>query len=67
VYVDVSRFAADSHHFAQRLLHDAGVCVVPGADFGTAQARRYARVSYATAFENLEEAVRRIERFLADL
>lgn len=67
VYVDVGRFAGDSRHFAQRLLHDAGVCVVPGADFGTAEAKRYVRVSYATAFENLEEAVRRIERFLPTL
>ena len=64
VYVDISRAAADSWQFAFDLLDQAGVCVVPGRDFGEHAPQRYVRVSYATSLANLEEAVERIRRFL---
>jgi aspartate/methionine/tyrosine aminotransferase len=65
IYVDVSRFAADSWDFAFQLLREAGVCVVPGRDFGTHAPQRYVRFSYATAMDRLEEGIARIGRFLA--
>lgn len=65
VYADISRFADDSASFVRRLLHEAGVCLVPGKDFGVAAPERYVRVSYATSFERLEEAVERMQRALA--
>ena len=65
IYADVSRYTTDSWQFAFDLLNDAGVCVVPGRDFGLHDPQRWVRVSYATSLDNLQEAVRRIERFLA--
>ncbi len=63
-YVDIGRFAADSWSFAFDLLAATGVCLVPGRDFGAHEPQRYVRVSYATALQDLEEAVARIEVFL---
>ena len=64
VYADISRFGNDSMDFALAMLRDAHVAVVPGADFGTHDAARYVRISYANSMENLQEAVRRLERFV---
>lgn len=65
IYADVSRFSPDSWKFALDLLNETGVCVVPGRDFGVHAPRRYVRVSYATSMAQLEEAISRMERFLA--
>jgi aspartate/methionine/tyrosine aminotransferase len=65
IYADIRRFSDDSWAFAFDLLRQAGVCVVPGRDFGRADTARYVRISYATDRERLEEAVRRLGRFLA--
>jgi aspartate/methionine/tyrosine aminotransferase len=64
IYADVSGLAADSWQFAFELLNHAGVCVVPGRDFGKHDPQRYVRISYATSMENLEDAVDRIGRYL---
>jgi len=64
IYADISRFAADSWQFAFDLLVEAGVCVVPGRDFGVNDPGRYVRISYATSLEKLQEAVSRVQRFL---
>src|SRR5258706_341681 len=71
VYADIStltradgdRFEGSSQ-FARRLLHEAGVCLVPGKDFGRFDAERYVRLSYATSMEKLQEAIRRIGAYL---
>jgi aspartate/methionine/tyrosine aminotransferase len=65
IYADISRFSDDSWSFAFELLRRSGVCLVPGRDFGRAETRHYVRISYATDRARLEEAVGRIERFLA--
>ena len=71
IYADISAVARleggraeDSTAFARRLLHETGVCLVPGNDFGQADAGRYVRVSYATSMQNLQQAVGRIGAFL---
>ncbi|GAA4329221.1 pyridoxal phosphate-dependent aminotransferase [Pigmentiphaga soli] len=64
IYSDVRRHAADSAAFAARLLDEAGVCAVPGMDFGAAGADRYLRFSYATGLDRLQEAVHRLGRLL---
>ncbi|GMV57800.1 MAG: aminotransferase [Betaproteobacteria bacterium] len=66
IYADISRFSADSWDFAFEVLHATGVCLVPGRDFGNAEPRRYVRISYANAYERLEEALGRLEVFLAE-
>ena len=67
VYADVSRFGLSGEDFANRLLDEAGVCVVPGMDFGVHERDRWVRFTYATSMERLQEAVARIGAFLATL
>jgi aminotransferase len=49
--------------FAENLLQEERVAVVPGNAFGEA-GRGYVRCSYATAYEKLEEALERMHRFM---
>ncbi|MDT8898819.1 aminotransferase class I/II-fold pyridoxal phosphate-dependent enzyme [Thermanaerothrix sp. 4228-RoL] len=62
----VSVTGLDDETFAQRLLQEEHVAVVPGSAFG-AGGEGFVRCSYATAYEKIEEALRRIERFLKRL
>ena len=64
VYIDCSAFSADSTTLAADMLEQAGVAMVPGADFGHHEPQRYLRVSYATAMPQLHEAVDRLRRWL---
>jgi aminotransferase len=52
--------------FAERLLHEGRVAVVPGDAFGAGGAG-HVRCAYATSIPHLEEALGRIERFVATL
>ncbi|HWZ47990.1 MAG TPA: pyridoxal phosphate-dependent aminotransferase [Herbaspirillum sp.] len=63
VYADCSALSDDADKLTLEIMHQAGVVVVPGLDFGPATAQRYIRVSYATSMENLQEAVRRLKLF----
>ncbi len=65
VYADCSRFSDDADALTRDILQETGVVMTPGLDFGVQDVQRYIRVSYATSMENLQEAVRRLERYLA--
>lgn len=52
--------AGDADRLTQAMLHDAGVVMVPGQDFGPHTAKDYIRISYATSRENIEEAMARL-------
>ncbi len=52
----------DDNAFAEYLLVEAGVAVVPGSGFG---APGHMRISFACSMETLEDALGRIERVLA--
>ncbi|MDQ6802003.1 MAG: pyridoxal phosphate-dependent aminotransferase [Acidobacteriota bacterium] len=54
----------DSNSFAQYLLDEARVAVVPGLAFGSDD---HVRISYATSMDRLREGVRRIEAALRKL
>jgi len=54
--------AGDSAALTHAMLHEAGVVLVPGIDFGQHAPREYIRLSYATAYASLEEAVERLAR-----
>ncbi|WP_214365922.1 aminotransferase class I/II-fold pyridoxal phosphate-dependent enzyme [Pseudonocardia sp. H11422] len=56
----------DSETFAERLLKEHSVAVVPGSVFG-ASGEGHIRCSYATALPLLEEALDRMGRFLRSL
>jgi len=53
----------DDETFAHRLLNEEHVAIVPGNSFG-AGGEGFCRCSYATSYEKLEEAIRRIEKFV---
>jgi aspartate/methionine/tyrosine aminotransferase len=66
IYADVSAHTDDSAAWANDLLQRAGVCLVPGTDFGFYDTQRYVRLSYATALETLQEAMERLRVYLAN-
>ncbi|MED3661208.1 aminotransferase [Ureibacillus sp. FSL K6-8385] len=55
-----------SQEFAERLLKEEGVAVVPGDVFGES-GEGHIRCSYATSMEELREAMKRIKRFINSL
>ena len=65
VWMDVSRFHADSWAFAHELLQTAQVALTPGRDFGLADPQRWMRLSFASSMEDLQEAVARLRGVLA--
>jgi len=64
VLANARRFTADSYAFAFEILEQARVGVAPGVDFGK-NGEGYLRFSYANSLDNLAEALRRLEAFLA--
>ncbi|MBX5456358.1 MAG: aminotransferase class I/II-fold pyridoxal phosphate-dependent enzyme [Thermogemmatispora sp.] len=59
----VAQTGMSDEEFAEKLLLEERVAVVPGSSFGACGAG-YVRCAYCAAYEQLEEALRRIERFL---
>lgn len=53
----------DGETFAEKLLQEEHVAVVPGESFGAGGAG-FVRCSYATSYEKIEEALRRMENFM---
>ncbi|MCM8788929.1 MAG: pyridoxal phosphate-dependent aminotransferase [Candidatus Omnitrophica bacterium] len=49
-----------STELAQKLLEEEKLATVPGDDFG---AEGFIRISFATSFENIREAIKRLNRF----
>jgi aminotransferase len=62
-FPNIRNSGMDDETFANRLLEEERVAVVPGSSFG-AGGEGYVRCSYATAYEKIEEALSRIERFM---
>ncbi len=59
----VSVTGLDDETFANKLLNEERVAIVPGSAFG-AGGEGFCRISYATSCEKLEEALKRIEKFV---
>lgn len=59
----VAKSGMDENAFADALLAEEHVAVVPGSAFGDGGAG-YVRLCYATAYEKIEEALNRMERFM---
>jgi aminotransferase len=53
----------DDETFAEQLLQEERVALVPGSAFG-ASGEGFVRCSYATAYEQIEEALERMTRFM---
>ena len=65
-FPDVSACGLDDNTFSERLLAEERVAVVPGSAFG-ASGSGFVRASYATSYNNLEEALDRIRRLVRRL
>jgi aminotransferase len=59
----ISTSGMDDETFAEKLLHEEHVAVVPGNAFGKG-GEGFVRCSYATAYEKIEEALHRLEKFM---
>ena len=62
----IKRFGMTSDEFANRLLQEEKLALVPGTAFGDC-GEGYLRVSYAYSLENLKEAMNRMEAFITGL
>lgn len=65
-FINVEKTGLTGDEFANRLLEEKKVAIVPGSSFGTSGIN-YVRISYATSMENLKEAFDRIEDFVKSL
>jgi len=65
-FADISRFGMTSKEFALKLLDEQNVACVPGTAFG-ACGEGFIRCSYATAMDQIKEAMVRIARFVEKL
>ena len=62
-FPNIEASGMDDETFAERLLQEEHVAVIPGNAFGT-EGRNFVRCSYATAYEQIEEALERIRHFM---
>jgi aminotransferase len=66
MFPSIGKFGLSSKEFALRLLEEENVAVVPGTAFG-ACGEGSVRCCYATALDDIQEAMARIARFVARL
>jgi len=66
VFPNVTAFGMSSEELAEFLVREAHVTTVPGSAFGS-YGEGYMRISYAAAYEQLEEALNRIEKAVKKL
>ncbi len=63
-FPNIKASGMDDETFAETLLKEEGVAVVPGNAFGPG-GDGFVRACYATAYEKIEEALLRMERFMS--
>jgi aminotransferase len=63
VFPSIKKFSKSSLEFATDLLNKKKVALVPGVAFGDST-EGFVRISYASSYENLKEALLRIESYL---
>ena len=63
IFPCIKRFGMSSDEFANRLLQEEKIAIVPGTAFGVS-GEGYLRVSYAYSLEDLQKAISRIRRFV---
>jgi len=61
IFMDISDSGLDSFSFAENLLNEKSVGVIPGAPFGS---DNFVRLSYATSIAEIEKGVLKIGEFL---
>ncbi|MBO4219335.1 MAG: aminotransferase class I/II-fold pyridoxal phosphate-dependent enzyme, partial [Clostridia bacterium] len=63
VFPNISGFGMTSEQFAEKLLYEKGVAIVPGNAFGEC-GEGNARISYAYSVNHISKALERIESFI---
>lgn len=66
LFPDITELKMKSVNFAHTLLEKAKVLVVPGTEFGE-NGEGYVRMSYATSYDKIQEAVDRIETWIRNI
>ena len=66
VFPNVKELGMDCNQFADYLMNETGVAVLPGTHFGS-YGEGYLRLSYATSAENIKEALGRIAAAVTDI
>ncbi len=66
VFPSIKSTGLSSDEFCEQLLHAQRVAVIPGTAFG-ASGEGHVRVSYAYSLKHLDEALKRIQRFIESL
>ena len=66
VFPCIKEFGMSSEEFAEELLKEEKVAIVPGTAFGDS-GEGYLRISYAYSIENLREALGRLSKFVKKL
>src|SRR4030042_4955534 len=62
-FPNIAASGMDDETFCQKLLEEEHVAVVPGNSFGPG-GDGFVRACYATSYEKIEEALRRLEKFM---
>ncbi|ASP40696.1 aminotransferase [Bacterioplanes sanyensis] len=65
VYADASALTDDSLSFCQQALQATGVALTPGTDFGQHQAKQHVRFAFTTPLPRLQQAMERLQHWLA--
>lgn len=66
VFPSIKKFGLTSEQFAEKLLYEKHVAVVPGTAFGDC-GEGFLRISYSYSISHLTEAIKRIECFIKGL
>lgn len=66
VFPSIQKFGLSSEEFANRLLSEEKLAVVPGTAFG-ASGEGFVRISYAYSIDNLKTGLQRIKKFIDQL
>lgn len=63
IFTNISATGMNAMQFAERLLNEAHVAVVPGDNFGSSDGSQYVRISYAVSMDCIKEGCRRMDVF----
>ncbi len=64
IYADCSNLSTNSYRFCHQLLHEAGVAITPGRDFGSHKAESHVRLAYTRDMETTVTGVERLKKYL---
>ena len=66
MFPSVEKTGLTGEEFAERLLKEKHIALVPGSAFGES-GRNFVRASYATSLKDLKKAVQKISEFISEL